>query len=301
MSDQPSQATKKELRATFQKYVSPSIVEEILSDPKNIELGGKKMNLTIMFSDVRGFTTISEKLDPHALSNLLNQYLTPMTEIVFANQGTLDKYMGDAIMAFFGAPIPIEKHAHFACRAALQSLEKLFELQKEFAAKGLPMIDIGIGLNSGEVSAGNMGSKTVRSYTVMGDAVNLASRLEGINKEYGTRIVISEFTFEQVKNGFACREIDWVRVKGKTKPVKIYELIREGSAQGNQAKHLEIYNQAYSLYRSQNWLESQELFSRALDVDPNDQVSQMFLSRCANYIDSPPDSGWDGVFEMKTK
>jgi len=292
---------KKELRQTFQKYVSPSIVEEILSDPKNIELGGKKMDLTIFFSDVRGFTTISEKLDPHALSDLLNEYLTPMTEIVFKNQGTLDKYMGDAVMAFFGAPIPIEKHAHFACRAALESLTKLFQLQKEFALRGLPIIDIGIGLNSGEVSAGNMGSETVRSYTVMGDAVNLASRLEGINKEYGTRIIISEFTFRKVSDAFTCREIDWVRVKGKTKPVKIYELIKEGKLTGEDLKHLETYNQAYSLYRSQNFIDSQELFSRALDLKPEDQVSQMFITRCQNYIEVPPDSDWDGVFEMKTK
>lgn len=292
---------KKELRATFQKYVSPSIVEEILSDPKNIELGGKKMELTVFFSDVRGFTTISEKLDPHALTQLLNEYLTPMTEIIFNNQGTLDKYMGDAIMAFFGAPIPYEKHAHFACRAALQSLEKLLELQKDFAARGLPQIDIGIGLNTGEVSAGNMGSQTVRSYTVMGDAVNLASRLEGINKQYGTRIIISEFTHEQVKEDFTCREIDWVRVKGKTKPVKIFELLKEGPLTGNSATHLEVYNAAYIHYRNQSWLEAQELFSKALDLNPLDEVSRLFLSRCANYIDSPPDTGWDGVFEMKTK
>ena len=154
---------KKELRQTFAKYVSPAIVEEILSDPKNIELGGRKVNLTVFFSDVRGFTTISEKLDPRALSDLLNSYLTPMTDLVFKNQGTLDKYMGDAVMAFFGAPIPYHDHAKHACRCALQSLKKLFELQKEFEKKGLPSIDIGIGLNTGEVSVGNMGSQTVRS------------------------------------------------------------------------------------------------------------------------------------------
>src|SRR6185437_5153387 len=136
---------KKELRQTFQKYVSPAIVEEILAHPKNIELGGKKTNLTVFFSDVRGFTTISEKLDPHALSELLNSYLTPMTEIVFKNRGTLDKYMGDAIMAFFGAPIAYKDHANYACRCALQSLDKLWELQKEYEKKGLPSIDIGIG------------------------------------------------------------------------------------------------------------------------------------------------------------
>ncbi|MCB0386146.1 MAG: adenylate/guanylate cyclase domain-containing protein, partial [Bdellovibrionales bacterium] len=186
---------KRELRSTFQKYVSPAIVEEILSDPDNIELGGRKVTMTVFFSDIRGFTTISEKLDPRALSDLLNSYLTPMTEIVFKNRGTLDKYMGDAIMAFFGAPIYYPDHAKYGCRTALQQLETLKVLQEEYRQKGLPPIDIGIGLNTGEMSVGNMGSETVRSYTVMGDAVNLGSRLEGINKQYGTRIIISEFTY----------------------------------------------------------------------------------------------------------
>ncbi|PIS11381.1 MAG: adenylate/guanylate cyclase domain-containing protein, partial [Bdellovibrio sp. CG10_big_fil_rev_8_21_14_0_10_47_8] len=168
---------KKHLRSTFSKYVSPAIVDEILKDPENIELGGKKQKMSVFFSDVRGFTTISEKLDPQVLSDVLNRYLTPMTQIVFANKGTLDKYMGDALMAFFGAPIYFPDHAKYACRCALQSLVKLKEIQAEFKAQGLPEIDIGIGLNSAEMSVGNMGSDIVRSYTVMGDAVNLGSRL----------------------------------------------------------------------------------------------------------------------------
>ncbi|RYZ65230.1 MAG: adenylate/guanylate cyclase domain-containing protein, partial [Proteobacteria bacterium] len=212
--------TKRELKTTFEKYVSPAIVNEVLADPENVELGGKKVNLTVMFSDVRGFTTISEKLDPRELSDLLNSYLTPMTNLVFANRGTLDKYMGDAIMAFWGAPVHFPDHAVHAARCALQMLEKLKILQAEYRAKGLPEIDIGIGLNTGEMSVGNMGSDTVRSYTVMGDAVNLGSRLEGINKTYGTRIIISEFTYLEVKKHFICREIDWVTVKGKNIPVR---------------------------------------------------------------------------------
>lgn len=193
---------KRELKGTFAKYVSPAIVDEILADPKNINLGGKKMRVTVFFSDVRGFTTISEKLDPEQLSMVLNMYLTPMTELVFANKGTLDKYMGDAIMAFFGAPIGFSDHAHHACRCALQNIAKLKELKEVFKAKNLPQIDIGIGLNTAEVSVGNMGSDIVRNYTIMGDGVNLGSRLEGINKEYGTRIIISQFTYEDVKKAF---------------------------------------------------------------------------------------------------
>jgi adenylate cyclase len=293
---------KKELRQTFQKYVSPAIVEEILAHPDNIQLGGKKVNLTVMFSDVRGFTTISEKLDPQALGDLLNSYLTPMTEIVFKNQGTLDKYMGDAIMAFFGAPIGYNGHAKAACRCALQSVEKLFQLQKEYERKGLPMIDLGIGLNTGDVSAGNMGSETVRSYTVMGDAVNLASRLEGINKQYGTRIILSEMTYEEVKDSFICREVDWVRVKGKAQPVKIYELISEHKVPNQQtADMLEWFQKGYALYHKKSWSESLTCFSKALDINPKDEVSKVYVERCQDYLTTPPPAEWDGVFVMKTK
>ncbi|MCC7405943.1 MAG: CHASE2 domain-containing protein [Bdellovibrionales bacterium] len=292
---------KRELRNTFQKYVSPAIVEEILSDPENLELGGRKAVMTVFFSDIRGFTTISEKLDPRALSDLLNSYLTPMTEIVFRNQGTLDKYMGDAIMAFFGAPLFYADHAKHGCRTALQQLEKLRSLQDEYRAKGLPPIDIGIGLNTGEMSVGNMGSETVRSYTVMGDAVNLGSRLEGINKQYGTHIIISEFTYQDVKTDFTCREIDWVRVKGKVLPVKIYELISENAPPQKVAEVLKWFNEGYDLYHRMSWDKAIKCFSQALTIDPEDPVSQLYLERSTGYLHTPPAADWDGVFVMKTK
>ncbi|MBX3022517.1 MAG: adenylate/guanylate cyclase domain-containing protein [Bdellovibrionales bacterium] len=293
---------KKELRQTFSKYVSPAIVNEILSDPRNIELGGKKVHLTVSFSDVRGFTTISEKLDPRALSDLLNSYLTPMTDLVFQNKGTLDKYMGDAIMSFFGAPIPIPDHAKWACRCALQSVDKLFELQKEWEKKGLPQIDLGIGLNTGEVSVGNMGSQSVRSYTVMGDAVNLASRLEGINKQYGTRIILSEMTYQEAKDNFVCREVDWVRVKGKVLPVKIYELIAEEKVPNHQtAEMLKWFQEGYQHYHAKAWQDGLQCFAKALDRVPADSVSKLYLERCQDYLSEPPEDGWDGVFVMKTK
>jgi len=292
---------KKELRQTFQKYVSPAIVEEILAHPDNIELGGRKANLTVFFSDVRGFTTISEKLDPHALSDLLNSYLTPMTEIVFKNQGTLDKYMGDAIMAFFGAPITYKDHAKYACRCALQSLVKLKELQAEYEKRGLPTIDIGIGLNTGDVNVGNMGSQTVRSYTVMGDAVNLASRLEGINKQYGTRIIMSEFTYKEVKDNFVCREVDWVRVKGKVLPVKIFELIAEEKVPSTVTETIKWFQEGYQYYHEKNWQPGLEAFTKALAITPDDEVSKLYLQRCQDYLLEPPEDGWDGVFVMKTK
>ncbi len=292
---------KKYLKATFSKYVSPAIVDEILKDPENIELGGRKQKMSVFFSDVRGFTTISEKLDPQVLSSVLNEYLTPMTNIVFHNKGTLDKYMGDAVMAFFGAPIFFPDHAKYACRCALQSIEKLKEIQVNFQQRGLPVIDIGIGINTSDMSVGNMGSDIVRSYTVMGDGVNLGSRLEGINKEYGTRIIISEFTYQEVQTEFTCREVDWVRVKGKLQPIKIYELICEGAAGADKQDLLIIYNEAYKLYRAGQFTQSLDSFKLALSKDPNDPVSQLYMERCQEYLAEAPPEDWDGVYVMKTK
>lgn len=292
---------KRELKGTFEKYVSPAIVAEVLADPGNIELGGKKMELTVMFSDVRGFTTISEKLDPRALSDLLNSYLTPMTNLVFEHKGTLDKYMGDAIMAFWGAPVHFKDHAQHACRCALVMLTKLEELRAEYRAKGLPDIDIGIGLNTGEMSVGNMGSDTVRSYTVMGDAVNLGSRLEGINKQYGTRIIISEFTRKAIGADFVCREVDWVKVKGKAQPVRIFELVAEKSVDETTAKLLEKFNEGFKLYHEQKWTEAIEVFKEALAIRADDACSELYLERCQDYLKEPPPADWDGVFTMTSK
>lgn len=292
---------KQALKGTFEKYVSPSIVAEILSDPENIELGGKKVDLTVMFSDVRGFTTISERLDPRALSDFLNSYLTPMTNIVFENKGTLDKYIGDAIMAFWGAPIQFKDHAHHAARSALKMLEKLKELQKGYEAQNLPPIDIGIGLNSGEVSVGNMGSDTVRSYTVMGDHVNLASRLEGITKKYGVKIVISENTYEHIKDKFFCREVDWVRPKGKNNPVKIYELVSEGPPPEPKATMLKHFMEGYQAYRDRRFIEAVEAFKKAHAADTTDALSEKYIEVCEGYVAEPPPLDWDGVSNMKEK
>lgn len=291
---------KRELKGVFEKYVSPSIVAEVLSDPENLELGGRKQELTVMFSDVRGFTTLSERLDPRQLSALLNSYLTPMTQLVFKNKGTLDKYMGDAIMAFFGAPVKFPDHANWACRCALESLKKLKELQPTFREQG-GEIDIGIGLNTGEVSVGNMGSDTVQSYTVMGDAVNLGSRLEGINKEYGTRIVISEFTQKVLDPAFITRELDWVKVKGKEQPVRIFELIAEGEVAENTKLTLQAFAQGFSLYHQQKWSEAIASFETAISHTPGDPPSELFIERCREYLTQPPPANWDGVYTMKTK
>lgn len=290
---------KKELKSTFSKYVSPAVVDELLKDVENLKLGGRREHMTAFFSDVRGFTTISEKLTPEELSRVLNLYLTPMTEIVFKNKGTLDKYMGDAIMAFFGAPVKDTDHAKNACRCALDSIEKLKEIQKEFEQKNLPIIDIGIGINTGPMSVGNMGSNIVQNYTIMGDAVNLASRLEGINKEYGTRIVISEFTYKEIKDSFTAREIDKVKVKGKTEPVSIFELICEGQPPAETKNQLDLFNAAYEKYHKKQFAQALAEFSAP--TLKNDPVAEVFVERCQEYLESPPEENWDGAYVMKTK
>ena len=293
--------TKKDLRKKFESYVSPAIVEEVLADPEKIKLGGSKVFMSVFFSDIRGFTTISEALTPERLSDLLNLYLTPMTDLVFLNNGTLDKYMGDAVMAFFGAPIKYDTHADAACRCALMSIAKLKELNAQLKEQEFPLLDIGIGINTGYMSVGNMGSQTVRNYTVMGDAVNLGSRLEGINKQYGTRIIISEYTVEQLKGDFKFREIDWVRVKGKKEPVRIFELVAEGEIPEDKVWLLETFTKAYNLYHLRQWEEAKKMFQNCLNIDADDKASALYISRCEKFIKDPPGDDWDGVFVMTTK
>jgi len=213
------------IRNTFSKFVSQDVVDELLANPDAIALGGAKKEITVFFSDVRGFTTISEKLGPEDLVGLLNEYLSEMTELIIDYRGTIDKYMGDAIMAFWGAPVKNDDHAYYACVAALAQYRALKELQKRWSERDIPVLDIGIGLNTGLAVVGNMGSSRRMDYTLMGDTVNLGSRLEGITKTYGVKICISEFTYERVKDKVYARELDLVRVKGKLEPVRIYELM----------------------------------------------------------------------------
>ena len=291
---------KKALKGKFEKYVSPAIVAEVLKHPDNVALGGKKQRMTVMFSDLRGFTTISEKLDPQVLVEVLNKYLTPMTALVFKNAGTLDKYMGDAIMSFFGAPLHYADHAKKCCQCAIEMIELLPKINEDFKAQGLPQIDVGIGVNTGEMSVGNMGSETVRSFTVMGDAVNLGSRLEGINKQYGTRIIISEYTYEDIKDEYVAREMDWVRVKGKRQPVRIFELI----AHKSKFKHfnlIEEFQKGFEAYHKRNWDNAIDHFTKALVIMPTDAASRLYVERSQEYKETPPPDDWDGVYEMKTK
>lgn len=292
---------KNYLRTSFSKYVSPKIVDQILQHPENLKLGGQKLRLTVFFSDIRGFTQISEKLDPESLTNLLNEYLTPMSDIITDNMGTIDKYMGDAIMAFFGAPVVYNDHAIKACRAALQNIECLEELKLKFNKRNLPSIEIGIGLNTAEVSVGNMGSSNIQNYTVMGDGVNLGSRIEGLNKEYGTQILISEYTYNEVQTHFTTREIDFVRVKGKDQAIKIYELISEGPPNKKKQEILNYFSEALVLYRKKHFNKALEVFLKVIDIDPEDGPTLVYLRRCEELISNPPPEDWDGIMNMKTK
>jgi len=214
---------KKAIQSMFSNYVSKSVVDELIKHPEKLELGGEDKEITVLFSDIRGFTTLSEKLSPQELVSHLNEYLSAMTDIIFNYEGTLDKYVGDEIMAFWNAPIEQENHAELACRAALDMMDKLHSLNESWPEE--KRLNIGIGLNTGIMTVGNMGSSNRMDYTLMGDNVNLGARLEGTNKIYGTNIIISEFTYQKIKDKFLCRELDNIRVKGKKKPVQIFEVL----------------------------------------------------------------------------
>ena len=302
---------KRKVRGAFQQYLSAEVIRRLLESPELLE--PRRTEITVMFSDVRGFTTISEKLDAQELAALLNEYLTDMTRIVFDRGGTLDKYIGDAVMAFWGAPIEQSDHAVSACRAAVQMMERLAPLQREWHAQGKPHVDIGIGLNTGAASVGNMGSSLRYGYTALGDTVNLASRLEGLNKDYGTHVLVSQSTYEQVNEEtkdqnasaqFVFRELDLIRVKGKTQPVGLYELIGARDAIANIADldaHLGQFARARELYRERRWVDAREAFVAIAERWPDDGPAHVFRQRCENYLVEEPDRDWDGVFTMTHK
>ncbi len=293
---------KRKIRKSFAQYLSPGVIALIEKDPqKYIRPGGEMKDLTVMFSDIRGFTTISEGLSPDELVRLLNEYLGAMTDIVFANLGTLDKYIGDAIMAFWGSPYPQTDHAYRACLCALQMSKGLAKLNVKWKQEDRPPIAIGIGLNTGPVNVGNMGSNKRLAWTVMGDNVNLASRLEGITKQYQIQIVISEGTYREVADKFVCRELDKIKVKGKNHPVDIYELLDVAAEKSKYEALLTSFNSAMAAYRSQNWKDAAGQFGQLLGTYPDDGPTRVFLQRALEYLDNAPESDWDGVYVMKSK
>src|SRR5271169_3289059 len=291
---------KRKIRSAIQQYVPPEVVRRLLIDPDRVK--PRKTEVSVLFSDIRGFTTISETLDAQTLADLLNGYLTEMTRIIFRHQGTLDKYIGDAVMAIWGAPFDEPNHAERCCLSAVNMLARLGELQIQWRAQQSPVLEIGIGINTGIASVGSMGSSLRYAYTAMGDTVNLAARLEGLNKEYGTQILISEFTRSEIHNGeLVLREIDFIRVKGKLQPVTIYEVLGPRAKANDGSKLVELFSAAREAYKRRNWRSAQAAWAAILKRWPEDGPSRVFLARCEEYIAEEPPSEWDGVYAMKHK
>ncbi|MBM3226327.1 MAG: CHASE2 domain-containing protein, partial [Candidatus Tectomicrobia bacterium] len=290
---------RKHIKGAFEHYVSPDVVNEIVRYPEKLNLGGERRVLTVLFSDIQNFTGISESMESPKLVELLNEYLTAMTNIVLHHRGTLDKYIGDAIMAFYGAPIALPHHPLLACYTALDMLAELDKLRMSWADRKLPQIRMRIGINTGDMIVGNMDSDKHFDYTVMGDTVNLASRLEGLNKAYGTSVLISETIADLVAEHCILREIDMAQVVGRKQPVRIYTLLgRVGTMHAAaQTQAYSAYAAGLAAYRQQDWDGAIQQFQHALSLWPDDTPSHTMLYRCHIYQQAPPPAEWDGVFE----
>jgi adenylate cyclase len=293
--------SRSHMDSLFGQYVPPDLVKEMSRDPENYSLASQKRELSVLFTDIRSFTTISEGLDAAELSALMDEYLTPMTRIVHETHGTIDKYIGDAVMAFWGAPIFHPHHADQAVGAGLDMLHALDILNVEFEKKGWPEIRIGVGVNTGVMSVGNMGSRFRKAYTVLGDAVNLGSRLEGITKMYGVDMVVSEETAHSAGR-YHYRELDEVRVKGKEKGVTILEpLGLEEDLSQEQIERADEFGHFLFLYRSQDWDAAEEVLHKLLVDEPDCFLYNLYLERIEIFRENPPGEDWDGVFTFKTK
>ncbi len=294
---------KRKIRKSFSSYVSPGVINLIEKDPKKyFRPGGEMKELTVMFSDIRSFTTIAEGLTPDELVHLLNEYLGEMTDILFKRWGTLDKYIGDAIMGFWGSPFPQPDHAIRACAGALDMGARLDELNLKWEAQGKKQLSIGIGLNTGPVNVGNMGSDKRLAWTVMGDHVNLASRLEGQTKDYRVRIIVGEATYTEAREHYIFRDLDKIRVKGKLKPVNIYELLAFGKDAASYHDLLSQWNAAVGDYRRGDWAAAIQKYEALLHRYPDDGPSHEFLKRCHEKLATQTPTGeWDGVWVAKSK
>ncbi len=298
-----TQREKKMIVGAFARFVPEKVVKELLQHPEKLKLGGEERFLTVLFIDLANFTSTSEKLKPAELVNLINYYLTEMTDIILKYDGIIDKYEGDAIMAEFGAPVYFEDHALKACHAALEMHRRLKKLDLSRYKGVVSQLSCRIGINSGNMIVGNMGSRNVFDYTVMGDSVNLASRLEGANKVYGTNIMISEETNKLVKEEFITRELDLIRVKGRQQPVKVFELIawRKDLLPENLKAMLPVFHTGLRYYQQQEWKKAVECFRYCLEVVPDDGPSRVFLKRIKYFLHNPPAPDWDGVYTMQSK
>ncbi len=297
-----SRREKNFIRHAFTTYVSPSVVQQLLDNPELLKLGGEEREITAFFSDLQGFTTISEQLTPQALVELLNEFLTEMTEIILAHEGTVDKFEGDAIIAMFGAPNRLENHAAAACRASIEMQKRMVLLRERFRLRGLPELNMRIGLCSGKAVVGNMGSRSRMDYTMMGNTVNTASRLEGANKNYGIYTLIAGSTFMNAKDAIAVREIDWIRLKGKKESIPSYELLGHAGEVGDTLEKTVIsYEKGLKAYRRRSWEEAISHFEEALSSTPGDGPSRTMISRCTTFKIHPPEPEWDGAHVMENK
>jgi adenylate cyclase len=293
-----------QVRDAFSRYLSPDVITEVLSDPSKLQLGGQEKTLTAMFTDVKGFSTLSESLTPTALVALLNRYLTEMSNTILSERGTIDKYEGDAIIAFFGAPIDVPDHAERACAAAVRMKKIERVLNEHFRREQLAPQDLltRIGINTGTMVVGNMGTDQKMDYTIMGSSVNLASRLEGVNKQYGTWILLSQTACEQGAGRFLTRRLDRVRVVGIEEPVRLHELVDEKSgAEPQVVEAIEAFEAGLTLFEEKEWIKAGAAFENVLRIKPDDGPATVFLKRCNEFAVKPPAASWDGVYRMETK
>lgn len=293
---------KQAIRRLFAQYMSEKVIAHLLAHPELLKLGGERRRVTLYFSDLAGFTTLSERLAPEEVVSILNDYLSRMTDIILEEEGTVDKFEGDAIMAFWGAPLPQEDQALRACRAALRQQAALAELNRRFAEKGLPLLSMRIGLHTGEAVVGNLGSQNRFDYTVIGDTVNLASRLEGLNKFYGTWIMASEATREDCREAVEFMELDLVAVKGRETPVKVYQVLAlKGELAPEAAQVRERFEEGLGWYRQRKFSEAAACFAELLKQVPENGPARAYLARCQAFLAVPPPPDWDGVFRPDKK
>ena len=291
---------RRKITGLFGQYVPPELVEEMSHDPASFSMKSESKEMTVLFSDIRGFTTISEGLTPQQLSDVLNAYLTEMTHVIHQRRGTIDKYIGDAVMAFWGAPIAVPGHAREAVLAGLEMQAKLADMNRDFVRRGWPEIHIGVGVNTGRMSVGNMGSEFRMAYTVMGDAVNLASRLEGLTKQYGVKILIGERTRATVPD-IVCLEVDRVRVKGKETPVSIFEPLGDEASVGETGlSRARRFGEALDAYRNRRWDQAETILGQLAAESPS-KLWDVYQERIAHFRAAPPPADWDGVWVFETK
>jgi len=294
---------KRWIKNTFGQYLSPAVVDALVKDPEKLKLGGDKRDMSVMFMDIAKFTSISEKMTPEELTEMLNTYLTALTDIILENDGVVDKYIGDCIMAFWNAPLDLPDHRAKACLTACKCIEAIKKLNEQKLAAALPIKpEIRIGLNSGYMVVGNMGSCKRFSYTVIGDNVNLASRLEGANKFFGSSIMVSEDCYAQAADSMAARELGRIRVIGKDKPIKVFELLGpKTELTENTRLFIEHYAKGVELFNGRDFKGASASFNSALELLPEDKVCKFYQARCAELIANAPAQDWDGVFNLTSK